>query len=159
MSGDVMASVGMTRAYTDGACAGNPGGRGGWAVVILGGGEFSGSHPSTTNNRMELQAAIEALRRTTGPVVIVSDSKYVVEGASAWIRKWKSNGWRVKKHRAPVKNQDLWQAIDAAMADRLVRWEWVRGHNGDPHNERCDELANAEAGIGVDAHGVDWAEW
>lgn len=134
--------------YTDGACRGNPG-PGGWGVVIEGTGgpakteELYGAERQTTNNRMELRAAIEALEHfppgTT--IEITTDSEYVRNGITSWMRRWKQNGWRTA-NREPVKNQDLWQRLEAAAASHDVRWHWVRGHAGHPQNERADELAN-----------------
>ncbi len=135
----------MIEIFTDGACAGNPG-PGGWGVLIIENGdrrELSGGEPATTNNRMELTAAIEALRATasaTTTVALHTDSQYVKNGVTQWIERWKRNGWRTAD-RKPVKNQDLWQALDAARVGRRVLWRWVRGHDGDPGNERADELA------------------
>jgi ribonuclease HI len=132
--------------YSDGACEGNPG-PGGWGVLIIDGSarrELCGGEMATTNNRMELMAAIEALRATAGDgaIRLHTDSQYVKLGITEWIGNWKRNGWRTAD-RKPVKNQDLWQALDAARQGRPVDWRWVRGHNGDPGNERADELARA----------------
>ncbi len=134
----------MIEAFTDGACAGNPG-PGGWGVLIIDGGretELCGGEPMTTNNRMELLATIKALETTTGaPLVrITTDSQYVKNGITQWIHGWKRNGWRTAD-RKPVKNQDLWQALDAARTGRAVEWHWVRGHDGHAENERADALA------------------
>ncbi|MEX0643898.1 MAG: ribonuclease HI [Parvularculaceae bacterium] len=134
----------MIEVFTDGACAGNPG-PGGWGVLIFENGarrELLGGEPATTNNRMELTAAIEALRATDGAKVVTlhTDSQYVKNGVTQWIERWKKNGWRTAD-RKPVKNQDLWQTLDAARQGRRVHWRWVRGHDGDPGNERADELA------------------
>lgn len=132
--------------HSDGACRGNPG-PGGWAAVLTYGGvrkELSGGVPAATNNRMELQAAIEALASLTQPcdVRFFTDSKYVQNGISLWLAGWKRNGWRTKaKH--PVKNADLWRALDAAAAGHEIKWEWLKGHAGHEENERCDVLANA----------------
>ncbi len=134
----------MIEIFTDGACAGNPG-PGGWGVLILDGDkcvELYGGEAATTNNRMELLAAIEALRSTTGPVRLHTDSQYVRNGITTWINGWKRNGWRTAD-RKPVKNQDLWQVLDSACAGRAVDWRWVKGHNGHPENERADALARA----------------
>ena len=130
--------------YTDGACSGNPG-PGGWGVVLRYRGverELSGGEASTTNNRMELTAAIEGLRAMRRPVVarIHTDSTYVKDGITGWIGKWKRNGWKTAA-RKPVKNVDLWQALDAALEGHQVEWYWVRGHAGHPENERADQLA------------------
>jgi ribonuclease HI len=131
--------------YTDGACAGNPG-PGGWAAILTSGGherELTGYEPATTNNRMELRAAIEGLRALTEPceVDLWTDSQYVRNGITEWLPRWKRNGWRTAD-RKPVKNVDLWQDLEAAVARHQVRWHWVRGHDGHPQNERCDVLAN-----------------
>jgi ribonuclease HI len=130
--------------YTDGACAGNPG-PGGWGAILMSGPhrkEISGGEAATTNNRMELMAAISALEALKGPSVvdIHTDSEYVQKGISTWIHGWKRNGWR-NSQKEPVKNADLWQRLDAAQALHQVRWHWVRGHAGHAENERADELA------------------
>jgi ribonuclease HI len=130
--------------YTDGACSGNPG-PGGWGVVLRYGTvvkELHGSDPLTTNNRMELTAAIQALEALTRPVPVTlyTDSRYVLDGITKWLPGWQRNGWRTSG-RHPVKNVDLWQRLVAAMAAHDVTWRWVKGHNGDPGNERADELA------------------
>ena len=131
--------------FTDGACLGNPG-PGGWAALLRYKGrekEISGSEPETTNNRMELTAAIEALEALTRPcrVVLTTDSTYVKNGITSWIDQWKRRGWRTAS-RAPVKNVDLWQRLDAARARHRVEWRWVKGHTVHPGNERADALAN-----------------
>ena len=131
--------------FTDGACKGNPG-RGGWGALMVAAGhekELFGGEPDTTNNRMELKAVIEALTALTRPceVVVHTDSQYVQKGISEWIHGWKARGWKTAA-KAPVKNVDLWQALDAAQARHSVQWRWVRGHNGHPGNERADALAN-----------------
>lgn len=134
----------MIEIFTDGACSGNPG-PGGWGVLIVAGHsrtELFGGDAATTNNRMELTAAIEALHATTGPVRLYTDSQYVKNGITAWINGWKRNGWRTAD-RKPVKNQDLWRMLDAAITGRFVEWRWVRGHDGHPENERADALARA----------------
>ncbi len=138
-------------AYTDGACSGNPG-PGGWgALLVARDGEavlreraLSGGEALTTNNRMELLAAISALEALERPaaITIVTDSAYVKNGVSSWIHGWKRNGWRTAD-RKPVKNVDLWQRLDAARERHDVTWEWVKGHAGHPENERADELARA----------------
>jgi ribonuclease HI len=133
-------------AYTDGACSGNPG-PGGWGVLLIYGShrkELNGGERTTTNNRMELMAAISALEALQKParVDIHTDSEYVQKGISGWINGWKRNGWRTSA-RQPVKNADLWQRLDAARAHHDVRWHWLRGHAGHPENERADELARA----------------
>jgi ribonuclease HI len=132
-------------AFTDGACSGNPG-PGGWGVVLRYGGhekELCGGEHDTTNQRMELTAAIEALKALTKPcrITIHSDSKYVVQGMREWIDGWKRNGWK-NASKKPVANQELWQQLDEAAARHHVIWEWVKGHAGHPENERADELAN-----------------
>ncbi|WP_112321825.1 ribonuclease HI [Oceanibium sediminis] len=138
-------------AYTDGACSGNPG-PGGWGVVlhatrdgkIVKEKDLSGGAAETTNNRMELTAALEALTTLSRPssVRIVTDSTYVRDGITKWIHGWKRNGWK-NAAKKPVKNADLWQALDAAAARHDVTWDWVKGHAGHPENERADELARA----------------
>jgi ribonuclease HI len=143
----------ITSIYTDGACSNNPG-PGGWGVVInfsdnttkeLGSGEAS-----TTNNKMELQAAIAALEFATQyqgsnrqPIDLYTDSKYVIDGITSWIHNWKRNGWQTKS-KQPIKNQDLWQALDR-LNSANVNWHWVKGHSGDTHNDRCDQIARAFA--------------
>ncbi len=129
--------------YSDGACEGNPG-PGGWAAVLIhkrARREITGACPASTNNRMELTAAIEALRALKEPceVDFHTDSQYVQRGMSSWLAQWKAKGWR--RGKKPVKNLDLWQALDAEASRHKVRWHWVRGHANEPENERCDELA------------------
>ncbi len=134
----------MIEVYTDGACAGNPG-PGGWGVLIIEGGkrrELFGGEAATTNNRMEMMAAIEALKATSGTIRLHTDSQYLKNGITAWIKGWKRNGWRTAD-RKPVKNQDLWQALDAAVEGRAIDWRWIKGHDGHPENERADALARA----------------
>ncbi len=131
--------------YTDGACKGNPG-RGGWGALLVNGAhekELWGGEPDTTNNRMELRAVIEALSMLKRPckIRVHTDSQYVQKGISEWIHGWKKRGWKTAA-KEPVKNADLWQALDAAQAPHSVEWLWVRGHNGHPGNERADDLAN-----------------
>jgi len=132
--------------FTDGACSGNPG-PGGWGVVLRSGKhekEISGGEASTTNNRMELTAAIrglEALKKTSD-VVVYTDSRYVMDGVTRWLPRWKMNGWRTTD-RKPVKNDDLWRALDALVASHHTSWKWVAGHSGHPENERADALARA----------------
>lgn len=131
--------------YTDGACRGNPG-PGGWGALLRYNGherEIYGGEPETTNNRMELQAAVQALNalRESCRVRLVTDSQYVRKGISEWLENWKRSGWRTAS-RQPVKNVDLWQALDAAAARHEIEWRWVRGHSGHPENERADQLAN-----------------
>ncbi len=130
--------------WTDGACSGNPG-PGGWAALLRYNGTektVSGGDKLTTNNRMELQAAIAALQALTRPckVNLHTDSQYVRGGITQWLANWKRNGWRTAD-RKPVKNADLWQALDAAAARHDIAWKWVRGHAGHAENERVDELA------------------
>lgn len=131
--------------HSDGGCHGNPG-PGGWGAVLEYGKhrrEINGGVPATTNNRMELQAAIEALRILKEPCVIEfhTDSQYVRQGISQWIAGWKRNGWRTST-KQPVKNADLWRQLDTATAMHKIQWNWVKGHAGHADNERCDELAN-----------------
>ena len=131
--------------YSDGACKGNPG-RGGWGALLVMGEhekEIFGGELNTTNNRMELKAVIEALNLLTRPceVVVHTDSQYVQKGISEWIHGWKARGWKTAS-KEPVKNVDLWQELDAALARHKIEWRWVRGHNGHAGNERADALAN-----------------
>lgn len=131
--------------HTDGACSGNPG-PGGWGAVLQYGStvkDLKGGAPETTNNRMELTAAIEALRALKRPCLVElhTDSVYVKDGLNKWIHGWKKNGWRTADKK-PVKNVELWQALDAAVAQHTIEWHWVKGHNGDEMNERADQLAN-----------------
>ena len=133
------------QAFTDGACRGNPG-PGGWGVVLRWGSrekELWGGELSTTNNRMELTAAIEALKALTKPcsVALYTDSTYVRSGITEWVRAWRARDWRTAD-RKPVKNQDLWQALSELAERHDVEWHWVRGHSGHPENERADGLAN-----------------
>ncbi len=136
--------------YTDGACSGNPG-PGGWGVVLISGRhekELYGGEPgATTNNRMELMAAIQALEALTKPAVVRlhTDSSYVRNGITSWLPRWKRNGWRTRD-KQPVKNADLWQRLSDAMARHEVEWLWVKGHAGNPGNERADALANLGLG-------------
>lgn len=130
--------------WTDGACSGNPG-PGGWGAILIHGDtqrELYGAEPDTTNNRMELMAAIAGLEALKRPctVVLVTDSQYVKGGITSWIFGWKKNGWKTADKK-PVKNMDLWQALDAAIRQHKVEWRWVKGHAGTPLNERADELA------------------
>jgi len=132
--------------YTDGACSGNPG-PGGWGALLIYGGrekEFSGGEPMTTNNRMELTAAIMALEGLTRPctVDLFTDSQYVRDGITKWLRNWKARGWRTADKK-PVKNEDLWRRLDEARTRHQVVWHWVRGHADDPLNHRVDALAVA----------------
>ena len=131
--------------WTDGACKGNPG-PGGWGVLMTYGEhtrELYGGEPLTTNNRMELLAVIRGLEALKRPseVHLHVDSVYVMNGMTRWIRNWKRNGWRTADKK-PVKNAELWQELEALVALHTVHWEWVKGHAGDPGNERADELAN-----------------
>ncbi len=130
--------------FADGACSGNPG-PGGWGAILRYRSvekELSGFDPTTTNNRMELTAVLEALRALKEPcdVVVCTDSQYLREGITSWIHQWKRNGWRTS-NREPVKNRDLWEALDEAVRRHRVVWRWVKGHAGHPENERCDALA------------------
>lgn len=131
--------------YTDGACKGNPG-KGGWGALLIAGNhekELFGGEDPTTNNRMELRAVIEALSVLKRPcrVIVHTDSKYVQQGISEWIHGWKARGWKTAS-KAPVKNADLWQALDAAQSGHDIEWRWVKGHAGHEGNERADQLAN-----------------
>ncbi|QQA43207.1 ribonuclease HI [Pelagovum pacificum] len=138
-------------AYTDGACSGNPG-PGGWGAILIARDgdtivrqkEFSGGEAQTTNNRMELLAAITALEALARPsrLTMVTDSNYVKDGITSWLRGWKRNGWKTAAKK-PVKNEDLWRRLDEAAARHEITWEWVKGHAGHPENERADELARA----------------
>ena len=130
--------------YTDGACSGNPG-PGGWGAILMSGAherDLWGGEPLTTNNRMELFAAISALEALKRPctVELHTDSQYLRQGITEWISGWKARGWRTAA-KAPVKNDDLWKRLDAARAHHEVSWKWVKGHAGHPLNERADELA------------------
>ncbi|HAJ89717.1 MAG TPA: ribonuclease HI [Rhodospirillaceae bacterium] len=130
--------------YTDGACSGNPG-PGGWGALLRYKGtekELSGAEPETTNNRMELIAAIEGLKAINRPcpVTLYTDSKYVLQGVTEWMSAWKTRGWKTADKK-PVKNQDLWMALDEQVNRHQVTWQWVKGHNGHIENERVDELA------------------
>jgi ribonuclease HI len=132
--------------YTDGACRGNPG-PGGWGALLIAGDkrkDLSGAETATTNNRMELMGAIEALRALKRPsrVTLHTDSKYVCTGIEVWLPQWKLRDWRTAD-RKPVKNIDLWQALDAARQPHQVTWKWVKGHSGNAGNEHVDQLANA----------------
>jgi ribonuclease HI len=136
--------------YTDGACRGNPG-PGGWGVILNYKGkikELYGAEKHTTNNRMELMAAIQALESLTRPcsVQLNSDSIYVLKGITDWMPNWKKRGWKTAA-RTPVKNEDLWRRLDAAITKHKVEWKWVKGHSGDTGNDRADVLAN----LGIDS--------
>ena len=131
--------------YTDGACRGNPG-PGGWGALLIAGAHrktLHGGDPETTNNRMELTAAIEALNALTRPckVNLHTDSRYVMQGITEWLDGWKQRGWKTAAKK-PVKNQDLWQALDEVQQRHDINWKWVKGHDGDPGNEEADALAN-----------------
>jgi ribonuclease HI len=130
--------------YTDGACSGNPG-PGGWGAILMSGAhekELWGGEAHTTNNRMEIMAAIKALEALKRPcrVELHTDSQYLRQGITEWLPGWKARGWRTAA-KAPVKNEDLWRALDAARQRHEVAWRWVKGHSGHPMNERADELA------------------
>ena len=136
--------------FTDGACRGNPG-PGGWAALVRQDGVeqmYAGAEPLTTNNQMELMAAIQGLEQLAShsTVSLTTDSQYVRQGITQWIRGWKRNGWKTSQ-RQPVKNQELWQRLDAAVADLDVEWHWVKGHSGHRENELVDEAAN----VAIDA--------
>lgn len=138
----------MIEVFTDGACLGNPG-PGGWGVLILDDGnarELSGGEANTTNNRMELMAAIRALEETPRgkSIILYTDSQYVKNGITSWIHGWKKNGWK-NASKKPVKNRDLWEALDALIEGREIEWRWVKGHAGHPGNERADALASEAA--------------
>lgn len=132
--------------FTDGACSGNPG-PGGWAAILRAGGherELSGGEEQTTNNRMELMAvicALEALKRPSS-VRLHTDSRYVMDGATKWLKNWKANGWKTADKK-PVKNEELWRALESAMAEHAIAWKWVAGHSGHMENDRADALARA----------------
>jgi len=135
----------LVEIFTDGACRGNPG-PGGWGALLRFKGkekELYGGEAVTTNNRMELMAAIRALESLTRPcrISLTTDSQYVMKGITEWMANWKKRGWKTAA-RQPVKNVDLWQRLDQALARHEVKWHWVRGHTGHPENERADQLAN-----------------
>ena len=143
-----MTDVNLTQVieiYTDGACRGNPG-PGGWGALLIAGKHqktMHGGEADTTNNRMELTAAIEALNALKGHsnVILHTDSKYVMDGINEWMPNWKERGWKTAAKK-PVKNKDLWQALDEATSRHDIDWRWVKGHNGNPGNEMADDLAN-----------------
>ena len=143
-----MSELPKVEIFTDGACKGNPG-PGGWGAVLRMGSvekELSGGEPMTTNNRMEMKAAVEALTALKRPcqVTLSTDSRYVMDGLTKWIHGWQKNGWRTADKK-PVKNADLWQALLAAAKPHRIDWQWVKGHAGHPENERADALASAAA--------------
>ncbi|WP_138511699.1 ribonuclease HI [Maricaulis alexandrii] len=131
--------------HTDGACSGNPG-PGGWGAILEWNGhrkELKGGEPETTNNRMEMMAAIkalEALKRSDKDIILITDSVYLRDGITKWIHGWKKRGWKTADKK-PVKNVDLWQHLDELVRQHSIEWRWVKGHAGDPGNERADELA------------------
>ena len=135
----------MITVYTDGACSGNPG-KGGWGVVILENNKdeifLNGGDDNTTNNRMELTAAIEALKhyQNRKDITLITDSKYVKDGIQSWIQNWKKNGWKTAAKK-PVKNKELWVELDDLIAKHNINWEWIKGHAGNKYNEKADYLA------------------
>lgn len=140
-----MTAENEVRIFTDGACRGNPG-PGGWGVLLQYNGnekELRGADPQTTNNRMELTAAIMGLEALKRPckIRLTTDSQYVKHGITEWLKDWKQRGWKTA-NKKQVKNVDLWQRLDAAVAQHDIKWEWVRGHSGHPENDRVDQLAN-----------------
>ena len=144
--------------FTDGSCKGNPG-AGGWAALLRNGvneKEIYGGEQETTNNRMELTAVIEALRalKSSCEVELYSDSKYVIDGITQWIHGWKKRGWK-NASKDPVKNQDLWQALDEEASRHKISWHWVKGHDGHFENERVDEIASAQAEMIAHAYKLD----
>ncbi len=152
-------SSGIVELYTDGACSGNPG-PGGWAVLMRDGDterEFGDGEPDTTNNRMELLAAVRGLEllERRRRVRLVTDSAYVRDGMASYIERWKRRGWRTSEGK-PVKNRDLWLRLDEAAARHEVQWEWIRAHSGHPENERADARARAEAQIAAGHGPVPW---
>ena len=143
-----MTELTQVQIFTDGACKGNPG-PGGWGAIMRMGDkerELSGGEPQTTNNRMEMTAVIEALKALKRPcrVTLSTDSRYVMDGLTKWIKGWQRNGWKTADKK-PVKNADLWQALIDAAAPHRIDWQWVKGHAGHPENERADALASAAA--------------
>jgi ribonuclease HI len=147
---------GQAIVFTDGACLKNPGPGGYAAIVTIAGEEqiIVGRDPATTNNKMEMTAAIKAVETVPHytPIIIHSDSKYVIDGATKWLRGWKAKGWR-KADGKPVLNQDLWLQLDGLISGRTITWQWVKGHAGHEQNERVDALANAEAHMAAMAIG------
>ncbi|CAA7628032.1 ribonuclease HI, degrades RNA of DNA-RNA hybrids [Candidatus Terasakiella magnetica] len=144
MSEPAEAPAATVEIFTDGACSGNPG-PGGWGAILRFKGtekELKGGEAQTTNNRMEMMAVLEALRALTRPcaVAVTTDSEYVKKGMTEWLRGWKARGWKTADKK-PVKNEDLWKALDEAAARHRITWHWVKGHAGHPENERCDALA------------------
>jgi ribonuclease HI len=136
----------MIDIFTDGACSGNPG-PGGWGAILRTGNhekEISGGEPATTNNRMELMAVIKGLDalKQPSPVTVHTDSRYVMDGATKWLPRWKANGWKTADKK-PVKNEDLWRALEIAMQRHDMKWRWVKGHSDHVENERADALARA----------------
>ncbi len=134
--------------YTDGACIGNPG-LGGWGAIIINQDnekKISGGSQLTTNNRMEMQAVVEALKfiKTASSITLYTDSKYIINGISSWIYKWKKNNW-TSSNKKPIKNIDLWIIIDSFTSKHTIEWKWIKGHSGDYYNEEVDKLARAEA--------------
>jgi ribonuclease HI len=132
--------------FTDGACSGNPG-PGGWAAILRSGAaekEISGGETATTNNRMELMAVIHGLHalKSSSSVTVHTDSRYVMDGATQWLKRWKANGWKTSDKK-PVRNEDLWRVLDTAMTAHDVKWRWIRGHSDHVENERADALARA----------------
>jgi ribonuclease HI len=139
----------MIDIFTDGACSGNPG-PGGWGAILRSGAhekEISGGEKQTTNNRMEMMAAIRALQSLKQPsaVTIHTDSRYLMDGATQWMRKWKANGWKTADKK-PVKNEDLWRALEEAASPHEVKWRWVKGHSDHVENARADALARGAIG-------------
>jgi len=135
--------------FTDGAWSGKPG-AGGWGAILRYGDiekELSGGESDTTNNRMELTAVIEALKALKRPckITLYTDSRYVMDGVNQWLPNWKVNGWRTSNKKSPVKNIDLWQALESQLEKHQIKWVWVKGHNGHPENERVDKLARDQA--------------
>ena len=135
--------------FTDGACSGNPG-AGGWGAILRYGKtekELSGGEDLTTNNRMELQAVIEALKALKKPcqITLYTDSRYVMDGVTKWLLNWKLNNWKTTNKKSAVKNLELWQELDELLSHHQIKWMWVKGHNGHPENERVDKLARDQA--------------